>query len=185
MRTTQPGQSALLLLDAVVIFKKNHTDYAVIGAMAASFYGAVRASVDADAVFSVTAQSLKALENEFKKAGFHVELRRGGPEDPIPALLALSDGFGNRVDLLTGIRGMDPTAFARAVETPFEGDRIRIIGLEDFIAMKVFAGSPKDLEDARQTLTVSGSSLDHSLLQQVTRRYGKNALKILGTLIKS
>jgi len=171
------------LLDAVGILKELHINYAVIGAMAASFYGVVRASFDADAVISITTQSLESLEKTFKQDGFQTELRRGDHRDPIPALLALSDTYGNRVDLLAGIRGMDPDTFARTVEVPFEGERIRMVGLEDFIAMKVFAGSPKDLEDAKQAMAVSGKSIDRSLLQKTTSHFGQKALKVLRTLI--
>jgi hypothetical protein len=183
MRTSQPGQSALLLLDAISVLKKLNIDYAVIGAMAASFYGAVRGSVDADAVLSLMTQSLKTLEDQFKRANFRTELRRGAPDDPIPALLALSDAHGNRVDLLIGIRGLDPDAFSRAVEAPFEEETLRMIGLEDFIAMKIFAGSPKDLEDARQAIAVSGKSISQPLVEKLSSRYGKSTLKALKALL--
>ena len=53
MTTTGPGQSALLLLDAVSVLTSDGIDYAVIGALAASVHGVVRASVDADAVLSI------------------------------------------------------------------------------------------------------------------------------------
>jgi DNA-binding NarL/FixJ family response regulator len=53
VRTTGPGQSALLLLDAVDVLTREQIDYAVIGALAASIHGVVRASVDADAINAV------------------------------------------------------------------------------------------------------------------------------------
>ncbi len=53
MRTRGPGESALLLLDAVDLMATQRIDYAVVGAMAASVHGAVRASLDADAVLSL------------------------------------------------------------------------------------------------------------------------------------
>jgi len=40
-RTTAPGQSALLLLDAVEVLTREGIRYAVIGAMAASLHGIV------------------------------------------------------------------------------------------------------------------------------------------------
>ena len=49
MRATRAGQSALLLLDAVGVLAARKILYAVIGAMAASVHGIVRASMDADA----------------------------------------------------------------------------------------------------------------------------------------
>jgi hypothetical protein len=42
-----------LLLDAVDLMATQRIDYAVVGAMAASVHGAVRASLDADAVLSL------------------------------------------------------------------------------------------------------------------------------------
>ena len=53
MRTTRPGESVLLLLDVIDVLNQHKVPYAIIGAFAASFYGAVRASIDADAVISV------------------------------------------------------------------------------------------------------------------------------------
>jgi len=51
--------------------------------MAASVHGVVRASVDADAVLSLTAAELGSLERKFKAASFETDLRRGDPDDPI------------------------------------------------------------------------------------------------------
>ena len=59
MRTTAPGQSALLLLDAVALLVDEKVDYAVVGAMAASVHGVVRASfADAAASFAAARESL-------------------------------------------------------------------------------------------------------------------------------
>ena len=77
MRTTRAGQSALLLLDAVGVLAARKVPYAVIGAMAAAVHGIVRASMDADAVLSLTIQESPTLEREFRAAGFQTELRRG------------------------------------------------------------------------------------------------------------
>jgi len=64
VRTTRAGQSALLLLDAVDVLAARKVPYAVIGAMAASVHGIVRASMDADAVLSLTIQETPSLERE-------------------------------------------------------------------------------------------------------------------------
>jgi hypothetical protein len=62
-----------------------------------------------------------------KKAGFEADLRQGDPDDPIPALLAVTDKHGNRVDLLAGLRGLDMEAFARAMAVLL-GSSLRVIG---------------------------------------------------------
>jgi len=179
VRTTQAGQSFLLLLDAIDVLKEHKVDYAVIGAMAASVHGVVRASLDADALLSLTAQSLNSLQTKFKDHGFKTVFRRGAPDDPIASVLALNDSYGNRVDLLAGIRGLDPEVFSRVVEVPFEKGVLRVIGLEDFIAMKIFAGGPQDLTDARRAIAVSSRSLNRPLLEQLTARFGKKYLRLL------
>lgn len=93
MRTSRSGESALLLLDVVDILAREQVGYAVVGAMAASVHGVLRASMDADAVLSMTTQQLGPLQQRFRDAGFATELRRGDLGDPIAAVLALSDEF--------------------------------------------------------------------------------------------
>jgi hypothetical protein len=179
MRTRRAGQSALLLLDVIAALRSEASEYVVIGAMAASVHGSLRASAGADALVSVTVSKLGKLTRAFKKAGFEAELRRGDADDPIPAMITISDTHGNRVDLLGGLRGLDPQVFSRAVDVPFSGDTLRVVGREDFIAMQCFAGGPQDLVDARLALQGAQAPVDQSLLRRVTRRFGRAAADVL------
>jgi hypothetical protein len=135
-------------------------EYAVVGALAASVHGAVRASMDADVVLSLGLPEAKNLGDTLTAAGFRTELTRGDLEDPIPALLEVTDLFGNRVDLLIGLKGFDPQAFTRAIDVPFQGKTLKFIGREDFIAMKAFAGGSIHLVDAARAITAGGASID-------------------------
>jgi hypothetical protein len=128
---------------------------AVVGAMAASVHGVVRASLDAGVVISLPIHALPEVERDLRDAGFRTELRVGDADDPIAAVLALSDEFGNRVDLLTDLRGLETAAFSRAMEIAFQGERLRVIGREDFIAMKLFAHGPRDILDAELALAAA------------------------------
>lgn len=183
MRTSRPGESALLLLDVVDLLAVHKVEYAVIGALAASIHGAVRASMDADVVLSVGMREAEDLERVFKTAGFDAQMTRGDFEDPIPGLLKVSDVHGNRVDLLVGIRGMEPEAFLRAVEIPFQGAVLKFVGREDFIAMKAFAGGPVDLLDAARAIAAGGSLLDRNLVRRLAKRYGRDASDALERLL--
>ncbi len=58
------------MLDVVDLLVGRKVDYAVIGALAASVHGAVRASMDADLLLSVGVQEAKTLEGVFGAAGF-------------------------------------------------------------------------------------------------------------------
>ena len=183
MRTRGAGEAALLLLDVVDLLGSERIDYAVIGAMAASVHGLVRASVDADVVLSLPSSALGRLERSFAAAGFHTELRRGDAEDPIAAMLLLTDRYDNRVDLLVGLRGLESEAFARTVAVPFQGGTLRVIGREDFIAMKVFAGGPQDIVDARHAIAAASGTLDLPLLRRLGSRYGHAAAAALEALL--
>ena len=112
MRTQRAGQSALLLLDVVQILQQENIGYAVIGAFALSAHGVVRGSTDVDALLCTTPGRLAKLRTLFDRADFRAELRRGDADDPIPAMLVLHDGYNNHVNLLGGLRGMDPAVFS-------------------------------------------------------------------------
>jgi hypothetical protein len=184
MRATKPGESALLLLDVAQSLLARNVDYAVIGALAASLHGAVRASLDADVLLSLGVQGVKSLESVFRDAGFHTEASRGDTDDPIPGMLKVSDSYGNRVDLLFGLKGLDPKAFSRLVEVPFQGMALKFIGREDFIAMKVFAGGPIDIVDAARAIAASRDTLDLDLLRLLAKRYGREAADTLERVLK-
>jgi predicted nucleotidyltransferase len=183
MKTKQSGESALLLLDVVKLLQERNAQYAVIGALAASVHGAVRASMDADVVLSVGIHEAKSLERTFSAAGFITELTVGDAEDPIPGLLRLRDLHDNRVDLLIGLRGMEPKAFSRVLEVPFQGEVLRFIGREDFIAMKAFAGGPLDLIDAARAISAAGHSLDLELVRRLAKSFGAAAAASLERLL--
>jgi hypothetical protein len=183
MKARAPGQSALLLLDVVAVLAKAGIDYAVIGAMAAAVHGAIRATTDADALVSLTPSGLRKVELALRRAGLSTELREGDSDDPIPALLAVGDRHGNRVDVLGGLRGADPAVFPRAITVPFRGTDLRVIGREDFIAMKCFAAGPQDVADAKQALIAPGPPLDVDLLRRATRRFGRAAADVLEELL--
>lgn len=180
MRTKGRGQSTLLLLDVVDVLHRLHIAYAVIGAYAVSFYGLLRASLDADVVLSSTGiedTGWKKMTHALSEKGYTVDIRRGGMEDPIRIVIKVTDGFANLVDMLIGIRGMDAKVFERTVSVTFETTELQIISAEDLIAMKLFAGSPKDMSDAKGLLDVLGESLNRDLLDQLIREYGKTTQK--------
>jgi predicted nucleotidyltransferase len=183
MRTTRPGESALLLLDVVELLVAKGVEYAVIGALAASIHGVVRASMDADVLLSVGKHEADTLESVFKAVGFHTEMTRGDFDDPIPGLLKVNDSYGNRVDLLLGLRGVEPKAFSRLVEVPFQGNTLKFVGREDFIAMKVFAGGPMDIVDATRAISAGRDSLDLDLLRRLAKRYGRDTSESLERLL--
>jgi predicted nucleotidyltransferase len=141
MRTDAPGQSALLMADVAEFLATRGVRYAVIGAMAAAVHGVVRASLDADAVMSLKIQEAEALRQSLIEAGYEAQLRVGDVDEPIPALLELRDRHGNRVDLLIGLRGMDPEALNRTRQVTFAGATLEIVGRETAKAVEALIGA--------------------------------------------
>ena len=186
MRTNGPGQSSLLLLDVIDVLNKFHIPYAIVGAFAASYYGVIRASVDTDAVISLCNKTsiVEQLVSELEKFFHKVSHRHGDIHDPVGYVLNIEDRFHNRVDLLAGLKGMREEAFAAVTESAFMGAKIRIVGIEDFIAMKIFAGGPKDIEDVRGVLKISSPKINLPLLKDVSAQYGRDVVKKLEVLLQ-
>jgi hypothetical protein len=174
MRTTGPGQSAYLLLDVADILAKIEVPYAVIGALAVSVHGLPRFTADADAMIWLegTGETMTGLRDRFVSAGYLSQLSHGDVDDPLTGVLVLEDAHKNQVDLVLGLKGMDPKAVKRCVTTTLLGSPLQVLGAEDLIAMKVFAGGPQDLEDVRGILQVSKEKLDLALVRDLAGLFG-------------
>ena len=112
-------------------------------------------------------------------------MSRGDPEDQIPALLRLTDAFANQVDVLVGLRGLDPEAFSRTVAVPFHGSTLEFVGREDFIAMKVSAGGPLDLLDAERAVAADPASLDVQLVRGLAARFSQHASAAFNSILSA
>lgn len=183
MRARAPGQSALLMADIAGLLEARGVRYAVIGAMAAAVHGVVRASLDADAVVALQVREAQALRRALIEAGYAAAVRTGDADDPIPGLLEVKDHHGNRVDLLLGLRGMDPELLNRTRQVRLADATLEIVGREDFIAMQAFAGVPVDLADARAVIDLDRASLNLELLRRLAQRFGRDAARAMDQLI--
>ncbi len=163
------------LLDRIGrILDAAHVNWATIGALAVAYHGVVRASLDAGALITlkVARLDLDALAAVLSEQGWTVDTRLGEEGDPLGFVLRISDGSGNQVDLVGGIRKLAPGFFNRAIEDEFDGMKLRIASPEDLIALKVFAGGPKDLDDAVGVLDVQGSAINRDLVLRLCGHFG-------------
>jgi hypothetical protein len=185
MTTDAPGQSAQLFLRVVRILDQKRIPYAAIGALAAAYFGVVRASLDTDAVISLgqSQTTLDDLLKALRSEGLSVTAREADASDPLLGVIAVEDTHHNRADIILGIRGMDPAAFSRTLPAPLLGSSIRMIGIDDFIAMKIFAGGPRDIEDVRGVLNVSRDLVHMEEVRRLTARYGAREHQLLESLL--
>ena len=178
-----PGQSALLMADVAEFPAKQGVRYEVISAMAAAVHGVVRASLDAHAVVLLQIREAHVLRQSLIEKGYDATLRTGDVDDPIPGLLEIKDRRGNRVDLLIGLRGMDPELMNRTRQVRLAETLLEIVGREDFVAMNVFDGGPVDLSDARAVIDLDRESLDLELLRRLAQRFSRDAARTVEDLI--
>jgi hypothetical protein len=71
------------------------------------------------------------------------------------------------VDLVLGDPGIEEDLAARPVIREGEGVSAPVASPEDIVAMKVFAGRPKNLEDALAVVSAQGASLDLEIARGV------------------
>lgn len=98
-------------------------------------------------------------------------------------MLEVKDRHGNCVDLLIGLRGMDPELMSRTRQVRLAEVVLEIVGREDFIAMKAFAGGPVDLADALAVIEQDRGSLDVELLRRLAQRFGREAVNAVESLV--
>ena len=98
-------------------------------------------------------------------------------------MLVVTDRFGNRADLLVGLRGLDPGVMNRARVVTLSGFPLKVIGREDFIAMKAHAGGPVDLADARAVIETDPSGFDRELVRRIAAGFGREALRQVELLL--
>jgi hypothetical protein len=110
--------------------------YAVVGAFAVACYGVPRFRDDGVIWMKDTGKTLDELKDHFIASGYRTQLRRGDIDDPILQSIRIEDAFENRVDLLAGVRGMDPGAVHRCFTAPILDCLVRVIAAEDLIGMK-------------------------------------------------
>jgi len=183
LRAENYGESLLLLLDVADELTNLKIPYAVIGAAAVSVYGLPRASLDADAVIQIGQGEENKLCRALKKKGFSTEIRKGACDDPVSTVIKVKDKYGNRVDLLSGIRSIKHDVFKRAKKIKFRKDTLIITAPEDLIVMKALAGSYQDIEDIKGIIRVWGNKLNRNLLREIIAGYGKRIQKIINSLL--
>ncbi len=177
MNNSGPVPSSLHLLHQVgLVLEAESIRWGAIGAVALAYHGVIRASLDADAIITLknSQTDLDSLAEKFRVAGLSVDLRMGEEGDPIGFVLRVTDNLNNQVDLIGGLRRSDPELFDRLLSIDFDGLPLFMASAEDLLALKLFAGGPQDLADARSLIEILGEQTDLALLRRVCERFGKS-----------
>jgi hypothetical protein len=135
--------------------------FAVIGGLAVSTWGAVRATQDIDLLADSDPSPLSdrqfrvRLQKHLEEEGCVVEWRVGDPDDPIPLLLHIElprPARGMGVDILWANNRWQREALVRSISLKVSRLEVSVLHPEDLILMKLEAGGPQDLLDVERLL---------------------------------
>jgi len=167
------------LLAAAAFDLNTQLRFAVLGGLAVSTWGVIRATQDIDFLADSDPSPIKNLALRDKLAKFierqncRAAWRVGDYDDPIPLLLkielpAILGSVG--ADILWAHKRWQREALERAVGVEVEGDNIPVLHPEDLILMKLEAGGPQDFLDVEQLLSVAPPQLNVTRLKETAAR---------------
>ena len=154
-------------------------DFALIGGLAVSTWGAVRATQDIDLLADSDPSPIgdwrmrETLAKFLVKKRCKVEWRVGDPGDPIPLLLRVEFSRSSRklyTDILWAHKRWHQEALRRRLEVLLGKSRVFVLHPEDLILLKLDAGSPQDLLDVQALLASKPPALDIDRLQRSAAR---------------
>lgn len=149
--------------------------FALIGGLAVSAWGVVRATQDIDLLADSTPSPLRdlalrgRLQRFWEDRGCTVEWRVGATDDPIPLLLRLEmprPARGLAADILWAHKRWQREALMRTLTLSVSRLDVFILHPEDLVLMKLEAGGPQDLLDVEALLSTPPPELDLTRLKQ-------------------
>lgn len=145
--------------------------YMVIGGQAVLLYGEPRVTRDIDVTLGVEIDRLEDLLRIAEELSLRVlpdEIKAF--VDRTMVLPCLDDGSGIRVDFIFSFTPYEAQAIHRSNRVDIKGVEVCFASPEDVVLHKIFAGRPRDLEDARSIL-LRNPDLDISYMRDWLDRF--------------
>ena len=158
----------------VQLLEHRRIPYMVMGGLALSAWGRVRATQDVDLSVSLDPEREHEFLDALRAAHFLPAVPRAiiGHRLVTCRYLKSTRGLPVQVDLLIARGAYQRQALARAVTVPFGGLRLRVIAPEDLILHKLLADRPIDHLDVQAVLEEQGGRLDRPYLTRWAKRLG-------------
>jgi len=148
--------------------------YMIIGGQAVLLYGSPRLTRDIDVTLGVSIDEMKrVLETT---AGMGLEIIPKDVEAFIEktfVLPARDSATGIRIDLIFSFTSYEKEAIERARAILFDETPVMFASMEDVIIHKVFAGRPRDLEDA-VTVLAKNPVVDRDYIRQWLKEFDRS-----------
>ena len=154
---------------AISLLEKSGYRYAVIGGLALSQLGIVRATYDIDIKVLVPDLDYAKIRSVLKSA-FPLPARSKAPEDPLIVAVIINDVI---VDFLLTIPGYEELIIERAYQIDIGGFITWICSAEDLVIQKIVADRDKDLLDVESILVVQHDKLDYQYIESWLVKFGE------------
>ncbi len=125
---------------------------ALIGGLALAAHGVLRATRDADLLGTDPEFLRKEFWGSLAGKGIAVTIHRGDPDDPLLGVVRLRREPEPDVDLVVGRERWLDNVLSRRLPLSLGGESIPVVDAADLILLKLDAGGPIDLIDARLLL---------------------------------
>lgn len=140
--------------------------YMVIGGQAVLVHGEPRLTRDIDVTLGATIDEIDSVLATARNAGLKPLVENPTEFVRDTWVLPCEDlRSGIRVDLMFSFTAYERQAMARATTVTMNNTPVRIATAEDLVVLKVLAGRPRDLEDARIVL-LKNPTLDHDYIEK-------------------
>ncbi len=168
-----PTDLVQLVLLVAGVLEAQGIPYAVGGAVANNYWGAVRATQDLDVLVAIPAVKIPPFMDRLREQGF---LLCSGeqllPLEDAKAVehlqrdhLLVLERRGIRLEVFTPALPLQDSVLARARPLPFAGGTIRVTSAEDLILLKTAFGREKDFRDIKGILWDQKDRLDMAYLR--------------------
>jgi hypothetical protein len=133
--------------------KDGSLPYMIIGGQAVLLYGTPRLTKDIDITLGVSVDALAKTVEIIRRAG--LEIIPESFEDFVAKTFVLptkDQSTGIRVDFIFSYSLYERQAINRANPVFLQGTALMFASVEDVLVNKIFAGRPRDIEDARSII---------------------------------
>jgi hypothetical protein len=142
-----------LLSAAAAAFADIGVRWYLFGAQAAIVHGSARLSADVDVTVDLESRTVTSLVDSLEQHGFRVRIsdpERFAEQNRVVPVEHLATRIP--LDVVLAGPGLEELFLAEAQERDVAGVRVPVARAEHMVIMKVLAGRPKDLDDARAIL---------------------------------
>jgi len=163
-----------LIVKIAQALDKYKIPYMIIGGQAVLFYGGVRLTEDIDITLGIDIDKLNQMKKLLKEIGLITPKNINDDfTRKTNVLIGIDKATGIRVDFIFSFTPYERQALKRTKKVKLNNYNVKFASCEDVIIHKMFAGRPRDLEDAQVLLAKNFKRLDITYIKKWLKSFSK------------